>query len=333
MNIREIAHFCGVSTATISRVLNNSPDVKEKTRAHVLSVMAEHGYTPNAFARGLGLNSMRAIGILCTDIDDLYYAKAVSILEALLRERGYETMLSCTGADLEDKKRALLRLLDKRVDALILVGSAFRESRDNSHILHAAGRVPVVIINGLIEAPNVYCVLCNEKEAMEKNVRLLAEQGCANIAYVYDTLTYSGGQKLEGYRAGLAACGIEERREWELRTEKNISSVRAAVRGLLERHSEITAVLASEDLLAVGTQKAMADVGRILPIIGFNNSRYAACATPELTSVDNMLETLCPTAVNLLGDLLAGQKAPQKIMVSATLVERETFRSKEGATE
>lgn len=328
MNIREIAHLCGVSTATVSRVLNDNPNVKEKTREHVLSVIKENGYTPNAFARGLGLDTMRMIGILCTDISDLYYAQAVSLVESDLRAHGFDTLLCCTGSQLSDKKKYLELLLQKRVDAMVLVGSAFREERDNSHIRQAAKQIPVIIINGLISIPNVYCILCDEKEAMKENVKFLFECDHREILYVYDSMTYSGSQKLEGYKEGLSCCGLEYRKDLLVKTEKDIDSAWRAVEEVLLREKGITAVLASEDLLAIGAQKAAGALGRELALIGFNNSPYAQCATPALTSVDNMLTSLCPTATSLLIDLLDGKDATERIVMSAKLVERETFRQK-----
>ena len=89
MNIYDIADMAGVSIATVSRVVNGSPNVSEKTKKKVLDVIEKADYTPNVFARGLGLDSMKTIGILCPDISDLYMAEAVSALEKKLHEHGY----------------------------------------------------------------------------------------------------------------------------------------------------------------------------------------------------------------------------------------------------
>lgn len=326
MNIYDIAQRSGVSIATVSRVLNGGKNVSQKTREKVLSVMQEEAYTPNAFARGLGLNTMKMVGILCTDVSDTFYAKALSLVEGNLRRHGFDVLLCCTGSQMEDKKKYLELLLQKRVDAVVLIGSAFQENTDNSHIGAASKQVPVVIINGLVELPNVYCVLCDEKEALTRNVELLYRQGSRRILYLYDTLTYSGCQKLAGYREGWRSCGLPEEDLLAVQVNKNLEEVRSKVKSLLENGESFDAVLASEDLLAVGAQKALAGRGLTLPIIGFNNSVLAQCASPSLSSVDNMLDTLCPTAVNLLMDLLDGKPAPHKILLSAQLTERETFR-------
>ena len=101
MTIYDISEKAGVSIATVSRVLNGSRKVSEKTRRRVLDIIERYGYTPNAFARGLGLNTMKTIGIMCADSSDLYLAKGIYYVEEKLRENGYDSLLCCTGYDLE----------------------------------------------------------------------------------------------------------------------------------------------------------------------------------------------------------------------------------------
>ena len=97
MNIYDVSRKAEVSIATVSRVLNGNPNVSEKTRNRVLEVMNELGYSPNIFARGLGLNTMKTIGIMCSDSSDLYLANAIYFLERELRNNGYDSILCCTG--------------------------------------------------------------------------------------------------------------------------------------------------------------------------------------------------------------------------------------------
>ncbi len=327
MNIYDIAKQSGVSIATVSRVLNGSRNVSEKTREKVRRVMQQEEYTPNAFARGLGLNSMKMIGILCTDISDTFYAKAVSLVEGLLRQQGFDALLCCTGNDLEDKKKYLNLLLTKRVDAVILIGSAFKENVDNTHIESAARQVPVIIINGMVELPNTYCVICDERSAVSRNVDLLHQQGYNDILYLYDTLTYSGCIKIEGYKEGLINNGISFRDELLVKTSKSLEKSGERVTKLLADGLRFSAVMASEDLLAIGALKALNSAGLEMPVIGFNNSVLAQCSSPSLTSVDNMLETLCPTGITMLTDILEGKNVPQKVTISSKLVERDTFQA------
>lgn len=125
MTIYDISEKAGVSIATVSRVLNGSSNVSDKTKKKVLDVINQYEYTPNAFARGLGLNTMKTIGVMCADSSDLYLAKAIYFIEQKLRANGYDSILCCTGYELETEEKCLNLLISKKVDGIILVGSHF----------------------------------------------------------------------------------------------------------------------------------------------------------------------------------------------------------------
>ena len=209
-----------MSIATVSRVINGKGNVSEKTRDRVLAVMDEAGYMPNIFARGLGLHSIKMVGVMCSDVADIFYAQAVSCLENELRGLGYDALLCCTGSSLTHKKKGVDLLLSKHVDAIILVGSVFKELHDNSHIEKAARQIPIITINGRFDIPNTYCVLCDERKAMEENVRAFVKEGRREIFYLYDTESFSGISKLAGYQDGLRYEGIPFRGDLVMRCEK-----------------------------------------------------------------------------------------------------------------
>ena len=330
LNIYDVAKAAGVSIATVSRVLNGSPNVSAKTKEKVLRVIEEAGYTPNVFARGLGLNTMKMIGVLCTDVSDIYYAKAVSIIENALRGYGYDSILCSTGNKLEDKQKCMDLLMAKRVDALILIGSTFKENVDNSHIENIARQIPTIIINGVMDVPNTYCVACDEYQAMYDNVVSLYKKGCHEILYLYDVDTYSGTQKLNGYKQALKDCGWPVVPHLVVKTQKNMQAIEETINGLLEKEHTFSAVLASEDQIAIGAMNALIKKGFKIPedmaIIGFNNSLLCECTLPALSSVDNMVETLCSMAVNVLTDVFEGKSVTNKMILSGKLIERDTFK-------
>ena len=158
MNIYDISRRAGVSIATVSRVLNNSPHVSETTRKKVLAVIEGTGYVPNAFARGLGLNTMKTIGLLCPDASDPYLAQALAFLERSFRQMGYDCLLSCTGRELAARQQGVELLRSRHVDGIVLMGSTFIEdsSMDNDYIREAARNVPVILLNGSFSCENVY---------------------------------------------------------------------------------------------------------------------------------------------------------------------------------
>ena len=181
MNIYDIAKLSGVSIATVSRVVNGSPRVSEKTKQKVLAVMEESEYTPNVFARGLGLNSMKTIGILCPDISDQYMAEAVSHLEKRLHECGYDCILGCSGSMQEAREHHTRLLLSKRIDALILVGSLYagsgKDPEETEYVRAAAQQVPVFMINGYVEGENIYCSYGDDRQGAYDVTRALIRRG------------------------------------------------------------------------------------------------------------------------------------------------------------
>lgn len=329
MTIYDIAEKAGVSIATVSRVINGSSNVSEKSRKKVLEVMEREGYIPNVFARGLTLNSIKTIGILCPVISDINHAKPVSILENLLRENKFDTLLSCANSNTEDKSKYLQLLFNKRVDAIIVIGSSIKEMNDAKHFEEIAKNIPIIIINGFVKMENVYSVLCDEESAIIECVEHLNKQNHKNILYMYDSETFSGYQKLSGYKKGLRECGIEENPDLIVKIddgENSIEDAYDAMMDIINSSIKFDALIAADDIIAVGALKALQQKNIDIPIIGFNNSRFAQCTTPEITSIDNMMETVSSTAINVLMDVLNGKDAPQKIIISPKLVERDTFR-------
>ena len=184
MTIYDISEKAGVSIATVSRVLNGSNKVSEKTRQRVLSIMEEYDYTPNAFAKGLGSNSTNTIGILCTVSSVAYTAKFIYSIEQKLHDSGYDTLIYFTDSDLESREKYLNLLLSKKVNAVILAGSDFvsENAEENNYIIEAAKSLSVMLPDAAINAPNIYSfvsddstVLCDELISTLKNVPLLSQ--------------------------------------------------------------------------------------------------------------------------------------------------------------
>ena len=148
LTIYDISKKAGVSIATVSRVLNGSENVRTSTRKKVMDVIEKYDYTPNAFARGMGLHSLKTVGILCADSSDLFLAKAVYYLEQELQANGYESLLCCTGYNLDIKKNYLNLILSKKVDSIILVGSNFigTTEEENQYLKDASTQVPIMLL-------------------------------------------------------------------------------------------------------------------------------------------------------------------------------------------
>lgn len=330
MNIYDVSKKAGVSIATVSRVLNGNNNVSEKTKQRVLDVMDELGYTPNVFARGLGLNTMRTIGIMCTDSSDVYLANAVYYLEQELRIQGYDCILCCTGTSHETKKNYTELLISKRVDGIILVGSKFldAEPSNNSYITEAAKTVPVMLVNCYLEGDNIYCTQCDDETAVYSVTDSLIKSGCKDIVYLYTSSSQSGLNKLAGYKKALELNHMPLRNEFMQLCHKDILRAKEYLNGLYAGGVSFDAVVASDDSLAVGALKFAYEHGIPVPeklsIVGYNNSILTQCTEPELTSIDSKVEALCITTVNTLMGVFNGSDVPSRTHITADLIKRKT---------
>lgn len=330
MNIYDVSKKAGVSIATVSRVLNGNQNVSDKTKEKVLSVMEELGYTPNVFARGLGLNTMHTIGILCSDSSDAFLANAVYYIEQTLRKNGYESFLCCTGYELENKKSSLRLLLSKRVDAIIMVGSHYLESNksDNDYILSAANEVPVMMINGYLNHPNIYCTLCDDYQAVYDTVERIASHGRKNFAFLYRSDSSSSRTKIKGFKDGIVAAGLTISEDAIKLCPNDILRTKEILTGLYAEGISYDAILTAEDTLAVAAVKFADSSGLRVPedleIVGYNNSLLCICTQPELSTLDNHVETLSITTVNTLMRVLQGADVPNKTMISNDFIARGT---------
>lgn len=332
MNIYDISKLAGVSIATVSRVLNGSASVSEKTRNKVLDVMQQHGYTPNVFARGLGLNTMKTVGLLCTDASDIYQAKAIFHIEKLLSSHGYGSILCCSGYALQNKENCMALLLAKKVDALILIGSSFiyEDAVKDRYIAEAGKQVPVMLLNAALEENNVYGVLSNDSASVYHAAAHLVDSGRKEILYFYNSNSYSGKRKLAGYRSAMKERGLLDDRRIHFfgRPHEDIPGMARYLLQLRADGIRFDAVITSDDALALGVIKYAKKAGLRIPedlaVIGYNNSVLACASDPELSSVDVRLDVLCKQLVSNLMQVLGGGQIPKNTLIDAELVCRDT---------
>jgi len=326
VNIYDIACMAGVSTATVSRVLNNSGYVSEASRKKVEEVIAREGYIPNAFAHSLTTKNSHTIGIICPVISDANHAYPVAELSRMLRENGFEILLISTPSNVESKRPYFVSLINRQVDAAVVIGcSCTKQETEDFH--YAARHVPVFVVNGRIEGDNIFCTLCDEEKAACEAVRRFAEMGRKRVLYLYDTETYSGHMKLRGYLNGMKLYSDANPLSIQISSGSTSSFYQTVetVRGMLEE-SDFDAVLTADDSLAIGAAKALAEAGRDpVPIIGFNNTILSRCATPELSSVDNRMKQQCELTVQTMLSVFKGKRCSPCITLDALLVERASL--------
>lgn len=319
--IYDIAKAAGVSTATVSRVLNDSPRVSDKTKEKVRSAIREAGYSPNAFAQGLGLKSMKSVGILCTDASDPFFSSVIYHLEDRLRRSGYHCILTCTGNEPDDKQEGMHLLLSKHVDAVMVLGSAFVEQNPKAqqYILDAADKVPLVFLNGWLDHPNIYCVQNDARESVYTVTKRLLDSGRHNPLFLYHRPSSGTQQKLRGFADALEAANV---RGQVLQCPGGILE---AMEFLLDNAPEtVDAVVSAHDEAAVAFLKYARRRGIRVPedccIVGHGALVLAQCCEPELTTVNLHIPQLCSTAAAHLMAIFSGSEPPHNTILAGTVL-------------
>ncbi len=330
MNIYDVAELAGVSIATVSRVLNDSPNVAEKTKQRVREVMEEHSYVPSGFSRGLGLNALKTIGLICPDAADDYMAKAVAYLEHSLRDYGYDCILCCSGYAYEDCQIAVSALLRRRVDALVLIGSVYADDDPDSeqvnYIREAARQTPVFLINGYVRGENIYCAVCDDYDASYSAVKEMLAAGRRKILFLTDVHTVSTNLKRKGCEAALAEEGLALQGDLNVGLSNQINQTRDYLLKL--RGLDVDGIFAANDALAAGALKYAKRRGLAVPgdltIIGYNNSELSVCCDPELSTIDGRESRLCQIAIDSIKLCLSGRAASARVFAKGYLIRRGT---------
>ena len=174
----------------------------------------------------------------------------------------------------------------------------------------------------------MFCTLCDDQQAIYDVTSQLWEQGRKEILYLFTSRSYSGLQKLSGYRNCLTANDAPVRDELMIACPNDIAGTKEILTEAYEKGLRFDAVVASEDQLAVAAMKFAKQKGISVPeelaIVGYNNSILSSCTDPEITSIDNHVDTLCMTTVSTLMRVLEGNDVPNKTTISNDIIIRET---------
>lgn len=324
MNIYDIAREAGVSITTVSRVINNKDNISKATLAKVKAVLEKYNYTPNVFARGLVSNSMKSIGVITMDIRHPHYANTAYIIEQELRKLDYHVIICNTGGETSVSIGYIKMLHELNVDGLILIGSIFNDDIIKSTAMSYAKDIPLVLANGFLGMDNSYSVLIDDFYGMTLCVDHLVEKNHREIVYVKDADTYSANQKKEGYKSAMNKHGLKVDNSSIVVVERGLEGGYEAVEKLVSLKKEFTAIIFADDITALGGIKKLKELGKTVPgdvaITGCNNSIFSDCSDPELTTLDNKVETVGSLSVKLLTDLIKDRNATSNILIRPELI-------------
>ena len=300
--IAEVAKRAGVSPTTVSYVINRKRFVTEETRLRVEQAIAELGYRPNALARSLRVGHTRTLGLILPDSSNPFFAEIAHGIEQEAFSQGYSIILCNTDGDIEKERFYIHLLNDKQVDGVILDTEA-----QTPQVLEAylPSRLPVILVDRDFLNNPFDIVLADSFQGAIQAVNHLIELGHQRIACIAGPQSLlSGIQRLEGYRQAMQDAGLEVAPEWIRMGTFRVDAGRQAARQLLGLPLPPTAIFACNDMMAIGTLRAAADLGiqvpRELSVIGFDDVEIAGYTSPALTTMAQEKVEICRRAVERL---------------------------------
>lgn len=346
MNSNEIAKLVGVSRSTVSRVINNYPDISPATREKVLKVIKEYNYYPNSSARRLVGMKNSTLGIFVVDIKDnekphhviqknedllygnSYFSPFINAFIDYSNKTQYHVLVS-TIYNSEELWKIQSAFCEKRIDGGVIIGC---NENDFTHILEFMKKDFILAavdinVNEQNKDKAIYINL-NNYDGSLKAAKYLVGLGHENIGIITGDLTkLSGKVRFDSFRQGLSSCGIKLNDNYIACGDFTENSGYIGVKKLLMSENRPTAVFTCNDTMALGAYKAIAELGLKIPedisIIGFDNSQLSQYMSPPLTSVNVSLPEAAKCSVDMLINAIEKEElSPEIKIVHTDIVKR-----------
>lgn len=287
MDIQQVAKRAGVSTATVSRVLNDSPKVREETSERVRRVIEELNYVPNTSARQLRVGRTQLYGLIVSDIKNPFFPDLIDQFEALAAARGIDVIFTHTNYDSARLATCIRRLVERNVDGIAVMTS---EVDEQALRIATQRKVPVVLLNQPSLRESYNTILVDYARGYREAVEHLKKLGHRNIVFLTGPAELSSVRRRQkAFEAAAKKCGITVRDKQILLGDMRVSGGRTAMEGLLQRKPRPTAVVAANDLMAIGAMQAAMAAGLGVPedlsIVGFDDLPIATIMHPQLTTI------------------------------------------------
>lgn len=326
--IYDVAREAGVSIATVSKVLNSSGRISDKTREKVNRVMEELNYKPSLVASALTRRRTGTIGLVIPDIANPFFAETARGIEDVAQEQGSDLIVCSTDRSDEKAARTLSLLLRKRVDGIII--ASHPGNPDMIRRLQE-DRVPLVLFSADVRALESNSVTVDDYKGGYLATEYLLSLGHRRLGIISDNLP---GSKLraEGFLDALKAAGVPFDNPAHLtHTSATLENGKKAAAAMLSQAADVrpTAIFACNDLLAIGVMKEARSQGLSIPrdlsVVGFDNTMLAEICHPALTSIAQPLREMTQQAMLLLNESIDQPGSPKrKIMLMPELVIRHS---------
>ncbi len=342
ITIKDIAKECGVGVSTVSRALNNHPDINPETRRKIMEVIERTGFIPNNSARNLKRTDAKCIAMLVKGITNPFFSKMIEIIEDEAKRKRYALVLRHVEAQEDELDVALELEKEKRLRGIVFLGGMFRHSQEKLDKL----KVPYIFCAISVEAfaqageakfSNIAVDDCLESRKMTE---YLLDLGHRRIAFITENMDESiGRSRLEGYRNAYMGRGLEVPEELICYVQEDVNHYGMengylTTIKLLRSGREVTAIYAAADSLAIGACRAVLEAGLRIPedisIVGFDNYLYEGLCDISITSYEVDIKEMVRCAIKIVLSLAEHGSVPADMrLVSGTVVVKESVRRME----
>lgn len=325
--LKEVAHQAGVSTATVSNVLNGKKYVSNEVKEQVHSAMKALNYQPNIIAKSLRIKESRIIGLLISDIANPFFSSVVRGIENELATNDYNVLLCNTDSSVEREREYLEGLIGKRIDGLIV--SSAGNTGDYFRTLERTG-VPIVFLNRCPEFMNCDVIMTNNTRGAYRAIEHFIRHGYGKIAIITGPNSISTGKdRLTGYRRALEDYGITEQDSLIKEGLFDVQSGYDKMKELMEQDCKPDAVFISNNLMTLGAYKYIREKGIRVPeqlaVIVFDDPEWAELVDPPITSVRQQTYELGVQAAKLMMASIKDAKTKRDILyMDPSLIIRES---------
>ncbi len=301
-NIKDVCKLAGVSKATVSRVINQTGQVKESTRNSVLAAMEELGYQPNTLAQALATNTSNAIGLLLPNFRSNYFGSVLHCAELGAQQAQKKLLVVNSKNSADGEREALDTLVNQRCDAIIVYSRHLTQQALVA--LQERYEVPLIILNRLLDSEQLHSFGLDQQQLADTAVEHLCQLGHQRIACITSPMESETGQiRFQSYQKTLEKYGLPYQPHWVAEGENTLETGYEAAKQLIAAGVEFSALFACNDDMAIGAIRALHDHGLNVPkdvsVIGIDNEPAAAYAIPSLSSVSLPIEQLTDDAVRL----------------------------------
>ncbi len=324
--LRDVARIAGVHPGTVSRALNPETEalVRDETVRRVRQVATDHGYRPNPLARGLKTNRSYTIGVIVPDIQNPLFPPIIRGLDDRLGEAGYTPLIANTDNDPARERVDFEAMRARQVDGIVTA-----TARVDHELLDeiATSGTPLVLVNRRVQDGSLPSATADDHAGARLAVEHLVELGHTRIAHLAGPQDLSTGrQRFEGFAEGMRNAGLDPSL---VRVGKAFTEPEGArlCQELLDEGEEFTAIVAGNDLMALGCYDVFAERGidcpRDLSVVGFNDMPFAARFSPPLTTIGIPHYEIGVAAAELLLERIQGREdGPAEVVLPAHLIVR-----------